>query len=383
MEERENNVRMECGQCGKRYRATSITAGKTYRCNTCGAALKITASSPPAATQPGDPSDPLLGKLCGNYLLERLLGIGGMGRVYLAHHRIDDSSAAVKILNAAFAMETENLQRFLRGARMAAKLIHPNIVTLYDVGDENGVFYLAMEYVDGETLQDRLEREKRITIQETLRIHMAVLNGLRSAHQLMIVHRDIKPENIMISRAGEVKITDLGLARQQDPGDNDFVTNTGDALGTPQFMALEQALGEPIDGRTDLYGVGVSLYFSLSSTYPFEGETPIDYLRNMLNEEPVPIDQRCHGVTSKLNHAIMKLLRKEKDTRYRDVNHAYSILQDCLVDYVGHEEYPAAIQQPITAACVTKQPQFPTWLPMLVAGLIILLLLGLLLVLLK
>ncbi len=360
------NIVLTCDDCGKRFKASRITPGKVYHCNACNGRLHTV--NPEPVPPPADFSnasgdyesdspdasgtfnlsipnaneqDPFTSQLFGDYSIEMTLGGGGMGRVYLARHKQNGGQAAIKVLSHQFAADPYHLKRFFREAKMAAELKHPNIVQLYDFGKAHMYYFIAMEYVDGEALQDRMKRERRIPIDDALLIHLAVLDGLNYAHQRKIVHRDIKPENIMITRKGEVKITDMGLARRQDPAESEQVTRAGEALGTPHFMAPEQATGQPIDARTDLYGVGVSFYYAVSGNFPYEGTAAIEILRNMLRKEPIPLLHYCESATPLLNKTIMKLISKKKDQRYADAVETSAALNACLREYTGEAYAPS------------------------------------------
>ncbi len=283
--------------------------------------------------------DALIDKQFGSYVIRRLLGTGGMGKVYLGENPLLEKFAAIKVLSYQYAKDDHYLKRFYREAKMAAAIQHPNIVQVYDFGQEHGLNYLVMEYVDGETLEDKIKREKKIPITEAIRIHIDVLKGMKTAHSQDIIHRDIKPENIMITRNNEVKLTDMGLARHKDPTQSEALTIEGQALGTPRFMAPEQALGEDIDSRTDLYALGVSLYHSISGEFPYAGKKPVEILRNMLRNEPIQLKVHLPTVPDYVNKIVMKLISKSKANRFGNADNALSALEKCIQAVESPEDF--------------------------------------------
>jgi len=198
-----------------------------------------------------DPDDPLVGKELGHCTLQRKLGQGGMGAVYLAHHPGLNKSVAVKVLPGDLAGAPEFRERFIREARLAARLEHPNVVQVYDVGHEQGVHYISMQYVEGKSLDAVLKERKKLSVGEALSTTKRVAAALAAAAKLGIVHRDIKPHNILISKDGVVKVADFGLAKDEDA--NRSISEPGVVMGTPYYMSPEQAKGEKVDHRSDLY----------------------------------------------------------------------------------------------------------------------------------
>ncbi|MCD4657030.1 MAG: serine/threonine protein kinase [Planctomycetes bacterium] len=277
-----------------------------------------------------DVDDSLINKQFGSYIIRRLLGTGGMGKVYLGENPLLNKFAAIKVLSYQYAKDEHYLKRFYREAKMAAAIQHPNIVQVYDFGQEHGLNYLVMEYVDGETLEDKIKREKKLSITEAIRIHMDVLKGMKTAHSQEIIHRDIKPENIMITKNNEVKLTDMGLARHKDPTQSEALTIEGQALGTPRFMAPEQALGEAIDSRTDFYALGVSLYHSICGEFPYPGKKPVEILRNMLRNVPIPLKIHLPSVPDYVNRIVMKLISKSKIHRFSTADNTLHALEKCI-----------------------------------------------------
>lgn len=203
----------------------------------------------------------------GRYRVLRKLGGGGMANVYLCEDLTLGRYVALKVLLQRFLSDATFIERFRREAKAAAGLNQANLVSIYDWGEVEGTYYIVMEYVEGETLKDYIRREGRLSGDETVRVALQLLAGVRSAHRYGIVHRDIKPQNVMIDRDGNVKVMDFGIARAGDSG----MTEVGSILGTAQYLAPEQAQGYPVDARSDLYSVGIVLYEMLTGSVPFKG----------------------------------------------------------------------------------------------------------------
>lgn len=269
--------------------------------------------------------DDLKGSVLGHCLLETKLGEGGMGTVYRARHVSLAKQVAVKVLRSDLSPDSKALERFLKEARAAASLEHPNIVSVYDAGNEGGRRYIVMQYVEGETLGARLSREGALPVAEALRIFRAVARGVAYAHARGIVHRDIKPDNILLGRDGSVKVTDFGLARmlENDPS----LSATGMIIGSPSFMPPEQACGErDIDERADVYALGALMYAMVVGTPPYWGESPIDILYKVVREPLVPPHKRNPRVPLALSQYICLLMRKDRSRRLRSVSDVLGIL---------------------------------------------------------
>ena len=230
----------------------------------------------PAAEPPAPPPD-LTGRVLGDYQLLRRLGVGGMGQVYLARQLSLKRDVALKLLRNDLTTNTTALKRFQAEAEAVARLNHPNIVHIHQIGEHDGLRYMVLEYVDGRNLRDYLARKGPPDLAVTLSVIRQVVLALQKAHELGIVHRDIKPENILITRKAEVKVADFGLSRffagDIQPTN---LTQSGIALGTPLYMAPEQVQGQPTDHRTDIYSLGVTCYHLLSGEPPFRGATAFD-----------------------------------------------------------------------------------------------------------
>src|ERR1700675_250325 len=206
--------------------------------------------------------------LAERYVIERELGRGGMAVVYLAHDRKHDRKVALKVIQPDLA-ESVKAERFLREIQIAAKLTHPHVLPLYDSGEVNGVLFYVMPYVEGESLRDRLNREKQLALDDALRITRDVASALREAHDQGVVHRDIKPENILLTKSGHAVVADFWIARALTVAGDRTVTEPGVAVGTPAYMSPEQGAGSgELDGRSDIYSLGCVLYETLAGPSP-------------------------------------------------------------------------------------------------------------------
>jgi len=218
------------------------------------------------------------------YEIVRHVARGGMAEVYLAHDRLLDRNVALKVLFPEFARDPSFVQRFRREAQAAANLNHPNIVAVYDWGEEDGTYFIVMEYVEGETLREKIRSNVRLTADEAADIGVDVAAALAFAHRGGVVHRDVKPGNILITPTGQVKVTDFGIARAG--GVSEGLTQTGSVMGTATYFSPEQAQGLPVDARSDVYALGVVLYEMVSGVPPFSGDTPVAIAYKHVREDP-------------------------------------------------------------------------------------------------
>ena len=279
----------------------------------------------------------LAGQSIGHYKIRQLLDVGGMGEVYLADDELLNRKVALKLVWPALALQQDLLKRFKREAQASSALNHPNILTIHEFGTENESSYIVSEFVDGVTLRKRLS-EGRLSLKETLEIAMQVASALGAAHEAGIVHRDIKPENIMIRRDGIVKLLDFGIAKLMMPASNDagpgreaqtlFKTAPGIIIGTAYYMSPEQARGVAIDGRTDIWSLGVVIYEMLSGSVPFRGDTQTDVLVEILSK-PVPsIGDLPAATPADLLRIIDQTLAKDASHRYQTIGELYTDLKD-------------------------------------------------------
>ncbi len=280
----------------------------------------------------------------GHYEIVRQIGAGGMGEVYLAKDNKLDRQVAVKILNEQFSRHEANLDRFVAEAKAASALNHPNIIVIYEIGDADGANYIVSEFIEGETLREKIVRTACVSgrvccdgsppahaggsdlpLAEVLEIVIQIANALTAAHTAHIVHRDIKPENIMIRPDGYVKILDFGLAKLVEQKAVGFDESTikqnrtakGVILGTVNYMSPEQAKGEKIDARTDVFSFGVVIYEMIAGRTPFAGDSMSETFANLINSEPPPLIRYSSNVPDELQRIVAKTLHKKKDERYQ------------------------------------------------------------------
>lgn len=263
-------------------------------------------------------SERWIGKLVGDYKLEKELGRGGMGIVFKAVNVRVGSTVALKLLRFAPGETAERLRRFETEARAAAALNHPNIINVFDVGQVGDLYYLAMEYVEGRPLSDKTEAGPLDPLQ-AVRITLDVCNALEFAHEAGVIHRDIKPSNILLEASGRAQLMDFGLARSiPREGSTKKLTEEGSILGTVHYMSPEQALGQghQADSRADIYAVGAVLYEMLTGLPPFDGETPLEVVRKVAHEEPVPPRKLRSAIDRDLEIIVLKAMEKDPQRRY-------------------------------------------------------------------
>jgi serine/threonine protein kinase/dipeptidyl aminopeptidase/acylaminoacyl peptidase len=266
------------------------------------------------------------GKRLGRYEVRSLLGVGGMGEVYLAQDTQLRRPVALKLLPSEFTLNEERLNRFKQEAFAASALNHPNILTIYEVGSEDNVHFIATELIDGVSLRERIAREQ-LTVDQVLDLGGQVASALSAAHAAGIVHRDMKPENVMVRRDGYVKVLDFGLAKltehsglRSDPEAATLQvvkTDPGKVMGTANYMSPEQARGLEVDARTDIWSLGVILYELVAGRVPFAGQTGSDVLVSILSNEPVPLQRYSPGIPAELQRILRKALRKDAEERYK------------------------------------------------------------------
>ncbi|MGQ9779106.1 MAG: Stk1 family PASTA domain-containing Ser/Thr kinase [Bacillota bacterium] len=256
----------------------------------------------------------MIGTVLGNrYRLEELIGEGGMALVYKAECSVLARPVAVKILRPQFAADAEFVERFRREAQAAARLSHPNIVTVYDVGQDKGLNYIVMEYVPGENLKEIIKREAPFTVARALNIARQICEALHHAHQHNIIHRDIKPHNILITPEGLVKVTDFGIARAVSAS---TLTQGGAVLGSVQYFSPEQAKGAPASVASDIYSLGCVLYEMLTGSVPFKGESPIAIALKHIQEDPAPLRQFRPGIPPAVENLVARALAKDPSLRF-------------------------------------------------------------------
>src|SRR6266516_3873787 len=274
-------------------------------------------------------ADLLVGRTIGHYKLSERIGTGGMGDVYLATDIVAGRKAALKLLPLRFTGDAERLKRFQHEAHAVVGLNHPNILTVYEIGEDHSIHYIASELIEGETLRDRLTR-RPMQLSEAVDVAIQVASALAAAHQAGIVHRDIKPENIMLRPDGYVKVLDFGIAKLAEqevpvtiPRDEALLlveTNLGSVLGTVRYMSPEQACGGQVDKSTDIWGLGVVLYEMVTGHVPFTGDTPSEVMSAILEKEPPPLTNYVAHTPAELQQIISKTLRKDREQRYHNAH---------------------------------------------------------------
>src|SRR5437773_4496316 len=274
-------------------------------------------------------ADSLVGETFGHYKTSKRIGSGGMGEVYLATDVTAGRKAALKLLPLRFTGDAERLKRFEQEARAVVGLNHPNIVTVYEIGEENSIHYIASELIEGETLRDRLTRGS-LQLSEALDVAIQIASALTAAHRAGIVHRDIKPENIMLRPDGYVKVLDFGIAKlaeqelpttmSRDEALLLVETNLGSILGTVRYMSPEQACGAHVDAGTDIWSLGVVLYEMVTGHAPFTGDTPKEAMSSILEKEAAPLTRYVTNAPAELQQIVSKTLRKGRAQRYRNAH---------------------------------------------------------------
>jgi eukaryotic-like serine/threonine-protein kinase len=264
----------------------------------------------------------------GRYEIIKELGKGGMGVVYQAHDPQIDRSVALKVLRVDRVVNQEFVLRFFKEAKFIGRLSHPNIVTVYDVGRDHGTIYIAMEYLQGEAFNEVI-RSGRLNVEKIIDITLQVADALGYAHNKGIVHRDIKPSNIILTDEGGVKLTDFGIARSEDSTAAQQ-TQTGVILGTPFYMSPEQVMGKRVDGRSDLFSLGVILYELIVGRKPFEGDHFTAIFRAITDDIPVVPLKIDASIPPSLSDLIMKALSKNPDERFQTGKEMGDALKSCL-----------------------------------------------------
>src|SRR6059058_3369447 len=291
-------------------------------------------STTPAVSRPPQPGD----LIADRYELEELCGTGGMSSVFRAHDRQLERRVALKVLHEHYAADPEYLERFRREARAVARLSHPNIVTVIDRGDDDGRQFIVFEYVEGENLKELVLRSGRLPVRRALELALDTADGLAFAHDHGLVHRDVKPQNVLLSREGEVKVTDFGIARSLlvDHG----VTQTGTVLGTGEYLAPEQASGKPVSAATDVYSLGVVLWELLAGDVPFVGENFVAVALRHVNEPAPSLRERRPDVTPRLEAAVDRALAKDPARRFPSMRAFAQELRACLAEVDGEARPP-------------------------------------------
>jgi beta-lactam-binding protein with PASTA domain len=266
-------------------------------------------------------SESVLGE---RYQVEARIGAGGMAEVFRGFDKVLSRTVAIKMLLPQFARDAGFVARFRREAQAAARLNHPNIVAVYDTGADGGTQYIVMEYIEGRTLHEFLTAGRKPSMPQSVDLAQKVAMALAAAHLQGVIHRDIKPANIMVTREGEVKVTDLGIARMETA---ETAPQTSAVLGTAAYLSPEQAQGQPVDARTDIYSLGTVLYELLAGRPPFTGDSPVAIAYKQVNETPAPPSQLNPEVSPVLDAVVMKALAKNRANRYQTAQEFYDDLE--------------------------------------------------------
>ncbi len=295
----------------------------------------------------------------GRYTLLDLLGEGGMGQVYRAQDQQLDEVVALKMLHPDLLSKTEAVHRFKQEARLARRVTHPNVARTFDLGETDGTLYLTMEFVEGESLSDRLKRKRTLPLEETVSLCLAICAGLDAAHQQSIIHRDLKPENILLANDGRAVLTDFGIARLES-GDSHFKTAMGVVVGTPTYMAPEQIEGKgKIDARTDLYALGCILFEMLAGSPAWLGNDFIVLATARFMQPPPDVRTRRPDVPEAMAELILRCMARQPDKRFSSAVEVVQALQALTSASIAQPTRTFLTQLP--AGGTSTSPRHPTW----------------------
>ena len=303
----------------------------------------------------------MIGQTLGHYRIEAKLGEGGMGEVYRARDTVLGREVAVKVLPPD-KLRAGRLQRFLREARAASQINHPNVVAIHEITESNGVHFIVMEYVAGKTLSETISA-KGLETQQVVHYARQIVASLAKAHASGVVHRDLKPANIMVTTDGLIKVLDFGLAKLDEPNavDEDALTAaetaTGAILGTAAYMSPEQAMGRPVDARSDIFSLGLVLYEMLSGRRAFGGETPMSTIAAILYKEPPPLKEVAPQTPRDLDRIVARCMHKEPDRRFQSAVDLRLALED-LQRNAGADTTPSIAVLPFTNLSPDKENEY-------------------------
>jgi len=298
--------------------------------------------------------------IAGRYELEKLVGSGGMSNVFRAHDRLLERTVALKILHEQYTRDEDYVERFRREARAVAQLTHPNIVTVIDRGEQEGRQFIVFEYIDGENLKELTNRGP-LEVSEAIRLALQVARALSFAHERGLVHRDVKPQNVLLNEDGQAKVTDFGIARSLDVHG---VTQTGTVLGTSDYIAPEQARGQKVDPKTDIYSLGVVLYELLTGAVPYPGDNFVAVAMRHVNE-PVPsVLERRPDCPVRLDLAIQRAMSKDPDDRFESMAAFVDELESCHAEIDGRGDEGATMIVPAARPRRPKRPRRKRELPL-------------------
>src|SRR5215471_15304833 len=356
------------------------------RCESCGATLPVSVAAPASLAGGESPtitalpvtawSEPVtsnafgatmarragagelgVGTLLGDrYEILALLGEGGMGAVYKAKDREVGHLVALKVIRPELANQQDILQRFKQELILARQITHKNVVRIFDLGQAEGVKFITMEFVEGRDLHSLLKEGRVFTLNEKVRIIQQVCRALEAAHAEGVVHRDLKPHNIMVEESGRIVVMDFGIARSMEGTAGQ--TSTGALLGTPAYMSPEQAKGDKVDTRSDLFSLGIIFYELLTGVAPFESETMVGLLLKRIQEKPIPPVERDPAIPQGLNDIVLKCMTVDLNDRYQS---AQEISQDLHAWQGAPDTFRTVIGQtaPVVENPVVELPQLP------------------------
>lgn len=329
-------MRFQCPLCNGIVAVENTDLGIQVQCGHCGQIVNV----PDSRVAPGC--------VIADFIIQKELGRGGMGIVYLSHQISLDRSAALKVLAETYANDSQFVVSFIREARAAAKLNHPHIVQAYAVGEDEGIFYFAMEDVDGKTMKKVLEEHHYIPVDQALLIVQQVAEALNYAwHEQKLIHRDIKPDNIMLTSSGRAKLSDLGLARVA--GDIDD-SNSDEIMGTPQYISPEHLTGAPMDARSDIYSLGATFYHFVTGRFPYLGRTAAEIAQQHLNGQLTPPNQVNPAISPAVSAIIMKMMEKNPQNRYQDA--------EALIDDIRKVRHDNGLTSATIRLDLPPQPAF-------------------------
>ena len=266
-------------------------------------------------------------KISDRYLIVRSIGEGGMANVYLAHDTILDRDVAIKVLRGDLSNDEKFVRRFQREALAASSLSHPNIVEMYDVGEDNGIYYIVMEYVEGKTVKQLVKKRGSLTLSEALDIMLQLTDGISHAHDSYIIHRDLKPQNILIKDDGQIKITDFGIAMALN---STQLTQTNSVMGSVHYLPPEQALGKGATIRSDIYSMGILFYELLTGKLPFKGENAVEIAMKQIKEPLPSVRKQNEAIPQSIENIILKATAKNPKNRYHDAKEMHEDLLTAL-----------------------------------------------------
>jgi serine/threonine protein kinase len=303
------------------------------------------------------------GKEIDQYEIISQIGKGGMGTVYLARDKSLSRRVAIKFLNKKFSQDQDRLQRFFLEARTASALNHPNIITIYQIGEIDNHHFIATEFIEGKTLRESIENEP-LKLMSVVEIAIQIASALMTAHDAGIIHRDIKPDNIMVRPDGLVKVLDFGVAKlsEQEFGEGISIrieTQQGMIIGTVDYMSPEQAGGEKVDTLTDIFSFGVVLYYVLAGKLPFEGESPSEIMSAILTKEPKSLNQFDKNIPVEFITIVKKALEKKKENRFQTAEEMLNELKKFKKHLEISEEIGKSVQlseSKNSPADLTKEP---------------------------